>query len=140
VEEGVVSVGQSAERIFHVTEAVVEDFADLSGDRNPVHLDESYASKTRFGGRVAHGMILGGYISAILAHDLPGAGCVYLEQSLSFKRPVRIGEIVRVRLTVTSSNQQNKVVTLQAQCFVEERLVAEGVSIVLAPDMAVDAA
>src|SRR5271170_4522447 len=88
------SVGQSAARTRTVTEADIVAFAAVTGDENPVHMDEAYAAATPFKGRIAHGMLSAGYISAVLGVDLPGPGAIYLSQSLRFRRPVRIGDEV----------------------------------------------
>ena len=108
------AIGQSAERAF----------AEVSGDFNPVHLDEAYAAKTIFRGRVAHGMLLGGFISAVMANQLPGPGSIYQGQTLEFLQPVRIGDVVTVRVAVTSVEGPRA--TLQTLCFVGDKLVAKG--------------
>ena len=89
------SIGQSAERVHAVTEADIVAFAAVSGDTNPLHLDEAYAAKTPFKGRIAHGMLGASYLSAVLGTELPGPGAVYLSQSLRFRRPIRIGQYGR---------------------------------------------
>ena len=88
------SVGQSAEVTHVVGAADIEAFAAVSGDVNPVHMDEEFAKTTAFGGRIAHGMLLAAYISAVLGNDLPGPGSIYLSQSMRFRRPVKIGDPV----------------------------------------------
>src|ERR1700683_987537 len=93
------AIGQSAERKRVATAADIEAFAVVTGDDNPVHLDEAYAAKTSFGGRIAHGMLSAGYISAVLGTQLPGPGAIYVSQTLNFRRPVRIGDEVTARVT-----------------------------------------
>src|SRR4051812_32958318 len=93
-------VGTHATMEHTVTDAMIRAFAELTGDHNPVHLDEAFAATTRFGGRIAHGMLAAGFISAAIAMRLPGPGSVYLGQSLKFVRPVRIGDTVTTRLEV----------------------------------------
>jgi 3-hydroxybutyryl-CoA dehydratase len=93
-------VGQTAEYSKTVTDADVHAFAQLTGDVNPIHIDEEVARKTRFGGRIAHGMISAGLISAAIANKLPGGGAIYLAQTLKFTAPVRIGDTVTVSLKV----------------------------------------
>ncbi len=127
------SVGQSAERRDHVTEEVVQAFAEVSGDRNPVHLDEAFAAQTAFKGRIAHGMLSAAYISAVLGNDLPGPGAIYLSQTLSFKRPVRIGDEVVTRVAVTDIDADRGRVTLAAVCSVNGKAVVEGEAVVMAP-------
>jgi 3-hydroxybutyryl-CoA dehydratase len=116
-------VGQSAELAKTVTEADIAGFAHITGDHNPVHLDEAAASRSMFRGRIAHGMLSAGFISAAIAMRLPGAGSVYLAQTLRFTRPVRIGDTItahvevlellpkrRVRLATTCRNQAGETV------------------------------
>ena len=118
------AVGQTAEFTKTVTETDVVLYAGITGDLNPAHIDQVSAEKGRFGGRIAHGMLTAGFISAVLAMKLPGPGTIYLSQSLRFLRPVRIGDTVtarvevleivpvkrRVRLATTCTNQQAEVV------------------------------
>ena len=96
------SIGDSAEMSFAVTESVIEKFAEVSGDDNPVHLDEAYAKTTPFGTRIAHGMLSAGYISATIGTKLPGYGSIYLSQTMRFRRPVKIGDEVVVRAVITA--------------------------------------
>lgn len=125
------AVGQSAERSFSITDERVRAFAEVSEDRNPVHLDEAYAAKTMFRGRVAHGMLLGGFISAVLGDDLPGPGSIYLGQTLEFLHPVRVGDLVTVKVTVTSAERARA--TLETLCLVGDVLVAKGEATVVPP-------
>ena len=127
------SIGQSAERRFLVTDAAVRAFAEVSGDHNPVHLDDAYAARTVFRGRVAHGMLLGGHISAVLANQLPGPGSIYLAQTLRFEAPVRIGDEVLVRVVVAALDQNSRHATLTTTCTVGDRLVADGEATVIPP-------
>src|SRR3954463_12697366 len=94
------AIGQSAEATHVVGEHDLVAFAEVSGDTNPVHLDEAYARTTTFGGRIAHGMLSAAYISAILGTRLPGPGSIYLSQSMRFRRPVKIGDPLTARVTV----------------------------------------
>lgn len=94
------TVGQSAEYSKVVSDEDVKLFAKVTGDFNPVHIDEEAAAKTRFGGRIAHGMLSGGLVSAAIANKLPGEGSIYLAQTMRFTAPVRIGDTVTVSLTV----------------------------------------
>jgi 3-hydroxybutyryl-CoA dehydratase len=95
-----IRVGQSAEYSKVVSDEDVRAFAQITGDFNPVHIDEEAAAKTRFGGRIAHGMLSAGLVSAAIANKLPGAGSIYLGQTLRFTAPVRIGDTVTVSLSV----------------------------------------
>ena len=127
------TVGQSAERAFEVTGATLEAFAEVSGDNNPVHLDEAYAKTTTFGERIAHGMLSAGYISALLGTRLPGPGCIYLSQSLRFRRPVKIGDLVVARATVKTLDASRGHVTLDTFCEVGGKTVVDGEALVIAP-------
>ncbi len=127
-----VSVGDRAETTVTVTEERLEHFAEATGDRNPIHFDEAYAATTRFGGRIAHGLLVGGVISALLANELPGPGTVYLAQELSFKAPVRIGDDVRCEVEVTDVGERGRV-TLATRAWVGDTLVVDGTARVLAP-------
>ena len=95
-----IRIGQSAEYSKVVSDEDVRAFAQITGDFNPVHIDEEAAAKTRFGGRIAHGMLSAGLVSAAIANRLPGAGSIYLGQTLRFTAPVRIGDTVTVSLSV----------------------------------------
>jgi 3-hydroxybutyryl-CoA dehydratase len=127
------AVGQSAERLFEITDAAVRAFAAVSGDDNPVHLDEDYAAQTLFRGRVAHGMLLGGHISAVLGRQLPGPGAVYLSQTLAFEAPVRIGAHVLVRVEVIAMENKGRRATLATLCTVGGHVVASGEAVVVPP-------
>jgi 3-hydroxybutyryl-CoA dehydratase len=127
------TIGQSAERARVVTEADITAFADVSGDHNPVHMDEAFAATTRFQGRIAHGMLSAAYISAVLGETLPGHGAVYLSQSLSFRRPVKIGDEVTARATVTAVDTEKARVTLATACLVGGKAVIEGEAVLMVP-------
>lgn len=127
------SVGETVERTFTVADADIAAFAEVSHDHNPVHLDEAYAATTAFKGRIAHGMLTAAYISAVLGNDLPGPGAVYVSQSLRFKRPVRIGDTVTVRIAVTGIEPRTGVVTLATTCIVSGKTVLDGEATVMVP-------
>jgi len=127
------NVGMTAAYERVVTQADIEAFAAVSGDHNPVHLDEDYAKTTRFKGRIAHGMLGASFISTAIASKLPGPGSVYLGQTLTFKRPVHPGEKLEARVTVASINRERGQVTLTTQCRVGETIVIDGEATVLAP-------
>jgi 3-hydroxybutyryl-CoA dehydratase len=128
------NVGDSAEVSKTITEEDVRAFAELTGDRNPVHLDEEYASTTRFGRRIAHGMLGASLISTVLASELPGQGSVYLSQTLRFTAPVFLGDTVTARVIVKHVREDKPVVTLETACTNQrgERVV-EGEAVVLVP-------
>ena len=102
-------VGKTAEYSKQVSEDDVMSFARITGDFNAVHVDETAAKKTRFGGRIAHGMLSGGLVSAAIANELPGAGSIYLAQTMRFTAPVRINDTITVALTVTELLSKNRV-------------------------------
>lgn len=127
------TVGQSAERLFPITDEAVRAFAAVSGDHNPLHLDDDYAKKTVFRGRVAHGMLLGAHISAVLGDTLPGPGAIYLSQTLQFEHPVRLGAEVKVRVEVRAIDPETRRATLATTCTVGDQVVAEGEAVVIPP-------
>jgi|TARA_R110002096_G_scaffold168798_9_gene340103 3-hydroxybutyryl-CoA dehydratase len=119
-------IGQSASMSKTVTEADIILFAGITGDFNPAHIDEEYAKNSMFKGRIAHGMLSAGFISATLAMKLPGPGCIYLNQSMKFKAPVRIGDTVTATVTVTDINIDKKIVKLDTICSVGDTKVLVG--------------
>ncbi len=127
------SVGQSAEILRVVGAGDIEAFAAVSGDTNPVHLDDAYARATPFGERIAHGMLAGAYISAVMGTALPGPGAVYLTQSLRFRRPVRIGDPVTAKVTVKALDERRGYATLATVCQVNGKTVVDGEAVVMVP-------
>jgi 3-hydroxybutyryl-CoA dehydratase len=127
------TVGQSAEMMRVVGSADIEAFAEVSGDSNPVHLDEAYARGTPFGGRIAHGMLSAAYISAVLGTRLPGPGAIYLSQQLRFRRPVKIGDPVVARVTVKELDDKRGHATLTTVCEVNGKTVVDGEAVVMVP-------
>jgi 3-hydroxybutyryl-CoA dehydratase len=126
-------VGMTAAYEHVVTEKDVVQFADISGDRNPVHLDEGYARRTRFKGRIVHGMLSASFLSTTIASRLPGPGTIYLTQNLSFRAPVRIGDRVEARVTVTDIIREKARVVLKTVCRVGETVVIDGDALVMVP-------
>jgi len=127
------TVGQTATVGKTVTETDIVLFAAVSGDINPVHLNEDYAKTTMFKTRIAHGMLSAGFISAVLGTRLPGPGAVYISQSLKFKAPVRIGDTVYAKVEVTDLNPEKKRATFKTVCIVGETVVVEGEAVLLVP-------
>ncbi|MFL5297864.1 MAG: MaoC family dehydratase [Phenylobacterium sp.] len=127
------TVGQSAETLHVVGAGDIEAFAAVSGDVNPVHLDEAYAKATPFGGRIAHGMLGAAYISAVLGNKLPGPGAIYLSQSLRFRRPVRIGDPVTAKVTVKALDAAKGHATLATACLVNGKTVIDGEALIMVP-------
>jgi 3-hydroxybutyryl-CoA dehydratase len=111
------TVGESASRTMTITDETIRAFAEVTGDKNPVHLDDAYAAGTRFGRRIAHGMIAAGLISATLANDLPGPGTVYLGQTLQFKAPVYPGDTITATVEVKSARADKPIVVLTTVCI-----------------------
>ena len=129
------SVGQSADFTKTVSSEDVTRFAEITGDFNPVHLDEEAATKSLFGGRVAHGMLTAGLISAALAGKLPGPGSVYLAQSLRFRAPVRIGDTITTRVEVTELILTKRRVKLSTVCRNQKGdVVVDGEATILVPE------
>ncbi len=127
------TIGMTAAYEHVVTEQDVVQFADISGDRNPVHLDEDYARTTRFKGRIVHGMLSASFLSTTIASRLPGPGTIYLTQNLSFRAPVRIGDLVEARVTVTEIIRDRARVVLKTVCRVGETVVVDGDALVVVP-------
>jgi 3-hydroxybutyryl-CoA dehydratase len=121
-----------------VTDRDIELFAEVSTDRNPVHLDEDYAQDTIFGGRIAHGMLTAGLVSAVIGEQLPGHGTVYLGQSIRFLGPVRPGDTVTAEVEVTAIDHAKRRVTMDTRCMVDGRRVLAGEALVLAPSRKFD--
>ena len=116
-----------------VSEADVVLFAGVSGDTNPVHINEEFAKNTMFKTRIAHGMLSAGFISAVLGTKLPGQGAIYMSQSLKFKAPVRIGDTVKATATVSEVIPEKKRVVMTTVCTVGETVVLEGEAMLMVP-------
>ena len=126
--------GVTAEMSKTITETDVALYAGITGDFNPVHVDAVAAARSRFGGRIAHGMLSAGLISAVLGMKLPGPGSIYLSQSLKFTRPVRIGDTVTAQVSVAAVNAEKRRVTLTTICRNQDgETVLEGEALVLVP-------
>jgi 3-hydroxybutyryl-CoA dehydratase len=129
-----IHVGDSAEFSKLVSDQVVRAFADLTGDHNPVHLDDDYARGTRFGRRIAHGMLTASLISSVIANKLPGEGTVYLGQTLQFVAPVYLDDTVTARVTVTKIREDKPVVMLETVCLNQRgETLVKGEATVLIP-------
>lgn len=110
------NIGDTATRTKTITDEDVRAFAAVSGDENPIHLDEAFAANTLFGKRIAHGMLSASLISAVLANDLPGHGSIYMGQTLKFVAPVFIGDEITARVTVTSVRDDKPIAKLETVC------------------------
>ena len=126
-------VGMTAEKVVEVTEARIHSFAEASDDFNPVHMDEAFASKTAYRGRIAHGLLSASFGSAVVGTILPGAGAIYLSQTLSFHKPVRIGDKVVANISVTSVDEVSARVMLRCAGYVDGELIMDGVAEVRVP-------
>ncbi len=127
------TVGMTAVYAKTLTDADVVLFAGISGDVNPVHLNQEFAAGTRFGGRICHGMLTASFISTVLGTKLPGPGCIYVSQNLRFMAPVRVGETVRARVTVKSVDGERGRVTVDTTCTVGETVVVAGEAELVVP-------
>ena len=108
--------GDTASLAKTISDADIRAFADATGDRNPLHLDEEFAKQTRFGRRVAHGMLSASLISAVIASEMPGQGSIYLGQTLQFVAPVFLGDTVTARVTVSAVREDKPILTLETVC------------------------
>jgi 3-hydroxybutyryl-CoA dehydratase len=127
------TVGMRETLLKTVMNSDVVGFAQLSGDHNPIHLSDHFAKKTRFGGRIAHGLYTASLISAILGTRLPGPGAVYLHQTLNFKGPVKIGDVVEISVEVIETTPKGRRVKLHCECAVDGTVVLDGEATVTVP-------
>lgn len=129
----VVNVGASAKKTVVITNETIRMFSTVSGDINPIHLDEEYAKLTKFKRRIAPGLQVASYISALIANELPGPGSIYMEQSLKFLRPVYIDDVIEVKVTIIEVFNVNKI-RLKTEVFnADDQIVLEGEALVKAP-------
>ena len=127
-------LGQRATFSKTITEADIQGFADLTGDRNPLHLDAQFARRGRFGRHIAHGLLVAGIISAALGTRLPGAGAIYVSQSLRFLKPVYPGDTVTATVEVTAWQEDRGVVTLRTTCANQSGdVIIDGEAVLLVP-------
>lgn len=129
-----IKVGETAQFAKTVSESDVYIYAGVTGDLNPAHVDETYARKTFFKTRIVHGMLLGGFISAVLGSRLPGPGAIYMKQDLRFLAPVHIGDTVTARVEVTERDVEKNRLTLKTTCTIQDgTVVLEGEALVSPP-------
>jgi 3-hydroxybutyryl-CoA dehydratase len=125
-------IGTSSELQKTISDQDIVRFAEAVGDNNPVHLDEEFAAKTIFKKRIAHGMLCGGLISAVIGTKLPGPGTIYLSQSMRFTAPVFIGDTVTAKVTVTKIKEGKGIYTLETVCHNQYgKNVVEGEAVVM---------
>lgn len=127
------SIGMRETYSKHVSADDVVGFAEISGDRNPIHLSEHFAAKTPFGGRIAHGLYTASLISAVIGTRLPGPGAIYISQTLRFLAPVRIGDTVDATVEIVELTEKGRRGNLRCECRVGETLVLEGEAEVKVP-------
>ncbi len=127
------SVGQEASTSNTVTADVIRAFADVSGDRNPVHIDADYAAGTIFKERIAHGMLSAAFISAVFGMELPGPGAIYISQTLNFKAPVKIGDVVITTVKVAELIPEKKRARFDCVCTVNGKPVVQGEAVLMVP-------
>lgn len=118
-----ISVGDTFAKNRQITDELVRAFAEISGDYNPIHLDEEFASNTRFGRRIAHGMLSGAFISAVLGYEFHERKIVYLSQKMKFVSPVFIGDTITTTATVKHIREERGIVTLETNCTNQDGIV-----------------
>jgi 3-hydroxybutyryl-CoA dehydratase len=127
-------IGDTASTTKTFTEKDVITFSEISGDKNPIHLDEEFASRTRFGKRLVHGILTSGMISALLGMELPGPGSIYIKQTLNFRAPVYIGDTITAMVKVINVREDKPIITMETICKNQEGdHVIEGEAVLLAP-------
>lgn len=131
-------VGMFAENTMIVSGEKIDTFAELSGDFNPIHVDEEFAKTTMFGGRIAHGALSASLISAILGNDLPGPGAVFVELNMRFRRPAMMGDEVIARAEVVEVNERTGRVKMKVSCSVNGKQIIRGDAGVVVPKRPVE--
>jgi len=127
-----ITIGEKASLTKQITEADVIQFAEVSGDKNPIHLDKEYASQTRFKERIAHGMFTASLISAVIGTRLPGPGNIYVSQTLEFKAPVKFGDRIEAEVEIIEKIPERNRVRLKTVCRNQDGMVViEGEAVVL---------
>ncbi|WP_081849305.1 MaoC family dehydratase [Aeromonas jandaei] len=129
-----IEAGMTASYSQTITDADIKDFAGISGDKNPVHMDEVYAKESRFERRIAHGMLSSSFFSALFGTQLPGRGCVYVGQNLKFRKPVYIGDTVTATIEVTSVDFERRRVFFDTYCKVGKSKVITGTAEIYIPE------
>jgi 3-hydroxybutyryl-CoA dehydratase len=126
-------VGMTASFSKTITEADIVMFSGVSGDTNPVHINDEYAKTTMFKGRIAHGMLSAGFISAVFGTKLPGPGAIYVNQSLKFRAPVHIGDTVTATVTLNELVAEKKFANFETVCTVGDTVVIKGEATLMVP-------
>ena len=126
-------IGMSAVHSRTITDTDLRNFSGVSGDTNPMHLNEEYAKNTAFGGCIVHGFLTASLLSTVIGTKLPGPGCLYVGQTLRFKAPVYVGETVYARAAVIALIAEKRRAKLQTQCLVRDKVVLDGEAVVQLP-------
>jgi len=121
-----ISIGMEASYSQTMTDADVKQFSGLSGDKNPIHMDDEYAKSSRFKKRIAHGLLSASFFSALFGTQIPGEGSVYVSQTLKFLRPVFLGDTVRATVRVKKINLETRRIIFKTICEVKNRIVITG--------------
>jgi 3-hydroxybutyryl-CoA dehydratase len=121
-----ISVGMSASYSQTITDYDIKTFSGMSGDHNPIHVDQNYAAESRYGKCIAHGLMTASFFSGLFGTKLPGQGCVYMSQNLAFKRPVYIGDTVTATIEVTKVDIDKRYVSFDTICKVKNKIVTTG--------------
>ncbi|HRD76529.1 MAG TPA: MaoC family dehydratase [Hyphomicrobiaceae bacterium] len=129
-------LGMEASVVRNVSESDIVTFAEISGDKNPLHLDAAFAAKTMFKQRIAHGMLSASYISAVFGMEMPGPGAVYISQTLNFKAPVHIGARVVAKVKVVELIAAKKRARFECVCLVDGKPILEGEAVLMVPSRA----
>lgn len=126
------NVGEKAEMTKEITENDITSMAEITGDFNPIHIDEDFAKKTRFKGCIAHGVLSNGLISAVLGMHLPGPGGIYLGQTLKYLNPVKAGDTLRAEVEVSKWRPDKKIIHLETRCLNQHNdIIVEGEAVML---------
>ncbi len=129
-----ITIGENASITQVITDEMVRGYAELTGDKNPVHIDEEYASKTIFKERIAHGILVTGLISNVLGTQLPGEGAIYMSQQVSFLRPVKIGDEITATITAVEKDEKRRSVRFSTNCTNQHgKVVIKGEAVGLPP-------
>src|SRR6476646_8270757 len=126
-------IGMEASFAKTVSQADIVSFADVTGDKNPVHLDADYAAKSIFKGTIAHGMLTAGYISAVFGMEMPGPGAIYVSQTLNFRAPVRQGDRVVAKVRVMELYPAKRRARFECTCSIGDKIVLEGEAVLMVP-------
>lgn len=129
------TIGMTASYEQTITDADIKNFAGLSGDRNPVHMSDEYAETSKFKKRIAHGLMSASYFSAIFGTKLPGEGCVYVSQNLTFRKPVYIGDTVKAIVTIKEIDEKKRRLFFDTVCTVKGRVVISGEAEIYIPEL-----